>query len=1613
MLSPSTGEILAYLEVDIRLALPVTELYRLFLERHPDEKKLIEERATKRVIESANEIEKAKLNERIAVNTLDDESRMYNELEIVIYNIQGLPKRRDGSNPSPYVHFQLLGHPDKFTNPIENTLNPVYNERFPFGMVTNEQQCRLLRRSQLLLTAIDMKGEEEESKDESEGFIGEINVSLAPLSEGSAILDTFTLKNSSGDRVGVMRIAVQWKYRFKSQRELGPRALSGVEVECLISSFSPGDGHDGLVEYNSFLRFIDPPLSVSRAMERIQDYIHTVTQREGLASREILESITEHSGRIDEDFFLHCFSRLEIDVLPDEWIQLFRYIDNADNQSVTVDQILAVLNLDEVAGVPPSLQEKLILQMRNLNSKGIDPKKLFQRADQWGDRGLVTRLEFKSVLKKMGFQLIDEPDDDTRIDVTPSSKMKIESSDPLNDTMDSDDVLLPASTHRGVNEEILRQKEIFEKKLAEIQERTRSRPKPNSQVKSPRGLSDSLATETDIQTQQVVGKNMLDAGNNPFPDNEHRSSVGRRNDGMNISPDKSLLDSMATKLQSHYRGFSARKRIQNDSSSLDNSNFKLYSLHPKDSPSKNVPSENESFQRAGIIHAEDVLRATLRELQGVQPAPNFLGTFLKVDRKRVDHVNRKQFAFVMSQFPEVQLPPEILRELMDYFDASTDGSMIDYNAFCRFCNFRQLEILPAIKLLKHMVMSPNAILRFRSLDTAGTGFLPRQDVLKVLSDLGFGHFTQQQTLNMITLFETRVDGHVNYSNFVEFIRDNLMSRYFDELCEKLQHLVTEKGGTQENNLRRWYRRFDKEGLGSVSLASYLEFLAEFDLQHYPKQVTHAVYNFINNEKSGSGISFQEFNMWFTHPIDHHLSKYATTTKAEIQRKCNLYLIALASFQESSLEQLTQAYLLYDWRTPPTGMIGKGEFIRASINGGFPLSHAELRSLCGEFPSHLDEGKVLYKKFLAWASPSRGGEEVTSNMIAQSPYKRTSAIVRFLEQCIERKVDLQSVFGRYDNQGTGRIPAAEFAAALSDLGLSSISQYDIVELADRFKAIVGDFIMYRRIIAELLNQVDVRTGAIDIDIVDVIKASVLKRPGSLEKLEDAFKYYDRKGISRIQEADLGTIFEEANIKLSRQELESFADKYSIGPSGWIQYAAFLSTLNSRLGRGSTSGVSKAVPGLPDEVANRVSWLLETLILKGKDFRAELDTFDDRFTGSILQADFRDVFQDRFRAGFSSADFDSLEKAYRDRTDPRKVNFVKMLHELHPRNFKSITPEKLNLLEVSENLRSKIRKRCDYSSPGELNRPFRHFARKNFEWGFSPEELSIGMKDLGINLSWDQEKSLFDMINLDGAKTIKYNNFVVFVCDPHHDDVVWKLRRGIRRARISDLELMDTIEEQDSNESGLITSKQFMKALRSSNIDLSEQDILRLMLRFDNEEAQRFDVRMFRQFLIGDDQVDQVKSPVRVVAEDSPSRRSSEATEIRVINALRNRLLDQMEVGLTKSEIFAIFDESNKGSLDLVSLLQGARELSVPMTRAEGRSVLRRLSLLAGGIIDKSSLFEALEIESTKQMKKSRRSASPSRNKLEEEEEEIPLGILRTVHSIAKQVRLRIWNLLTDV
>ena len=370
-------------------------------------------------------------------------------------------------------------------------------------------------------------------------------------------------------------------------------------------------------------------------------------------------------------------------------------------------------------------------------------------------------------------------------------------------------------------------------------------------------------------------------------------------------------------------------------------------------------------------------------------------------------------------------------------------------------------------------------------------------------------------------------------------------------------------------------------------------------------------------------------------------------------------------------------------------------------------------------------------------------------------------------------------------------------------------------------------------------------------------------------------------------------------------------------------------------------------LSEELSLKCREYIQTLILRGVDFRREFDIYDTTYEGCILQTYFRHLLLDKLALNkytntisnrheskeghnsdpyFTLPELERIESIYRDNKDPRKINYIRFIHNIHPRHYNytqaynnnnSITYNNTNIHSSiwynAELLRMKIRRRCDYLTPGELRRPFRHFNRsKTYDNSINKTDFGIAIRDLGLKLSFDQELQLFKYFTTTPTTTtlttstsatttahntntnnsgnnsdvFYYSDFVVFVRDPLFDDVVWKFRRNMARSRVSINELEAAIrgvrggvrgggggghhydlshtrdaggrsvtggkgEGEEEDVEATITYKQFYKVLDRCNIDMSKTDTLRLLTKFDKEETQQLHIQSFLSFVTGGD------------------------------------------------------------------------------------------------------------------------------------------------------------------
>jgi Ca2+-binding EF-hand superfamily protein len=1638
MISLNTGEIIAHVDMQARLALPVSELYSLFVERHPTERKYIEDMSTRRALDSMENVEHAKLLTAAVTNTADEEGRLYNELEILILKAVGLPNSIDKNPPSPYVHFRFLGNPDTVTNVVANSSDPMFNEKFSFSMVTNDTQLRLLQRCKLQLTVLDMRADE--LNDKNDGLIGEVFVNLSEVSEGLSIgpLETFNIKNEENAKVGELQIAVRWKHTFRKQRELGPNALTAVEVEKLISAFSPGSEREGIVDYKSFCRFVEPPHNVHRIMEKLRSFAFRVKNENNLNDvRDVFRAIfgDRNGGTgFNEDTFvekLESITQID-DCFPRDYKDLFKFIDLDEDGFSNLDQFIAILNLDEVVGIPTALQEKLRLRSKDLGQRHISCLELFQRADQWGDKGSVTRLEFKNVLKKMGFVLVDDVSSSSGGELLGSRQpsnvsqaqmkrlrgvggsLQIEGDrDMLNDTMGSEDIIIgnddemvnagySAANNRSLAERLQVQAKLYEERKSEIEQQKNKAVANQTQqnrLNQQKVASSSSAATASIAT--AVGVNML-ADRDPYPAREHLVGVKGSSQARQRIPDKSETETSATKLQAQFRGHLTRKNTPLKAKPAETpqklatvsgvtgrtqpplgGSKETQRVSVKDGvagarrPSSGSASGGVSNSRGGAIQglaevgssllsAEVALRNSLRALEGSQPVPDILSGFRVVDAKSTGYVNRSQFAHVMQQFKMIRLHGQHLRVCMDFFDRGTEGTQIDYHAFVQFVRYKEPDLPTPIAKLHIMSLNNAADMKARHFDTSGTGLVKRSDMLRVLAELGYGQAAHSQILEALKLFETRTDGLVNYGNFIEYVKENGVNFEMDVISRQIYEVMAQTSESADSlddkTIRTFFKKIDVDGFGEFSLERFAEFIRSQGI-HCSNDSIFALFNSITEL---TGVKLHGFATWLRsipNPRKMPMTAYAHLSLSELQRKATSYMILLASSNGRTLQEIQQSFLIYDWRRPAEEIIEKSLFMNATSRVGFPFTNVELNVLAQEFGHPGVEGFVAYKRFLVWATPDVGKPGRASQdrdaraSASQDGGRSLHSVKTFLEKALHSGVDLLSVFRRYDAMDVGRLTPDQFCAAMADIGLSTVSKLEALNTAERFKAVVGDFILYRQLVRELLKHEDEVTKAHDIDAVDAVRSALLRSQVTLNRLREVFDYYDNRKAGKIAIEDLARVFEEARVRVHRNELNAIANRYPAG-NGLVGFVPLLQAVESRMGdRTAVPSQFAKYIHLPSELPSKIRSWFEHLIIRGREFRSEFDQTDEGHVGSIVQAHFREVLQDRLKAGFSAVELAAIESAYRDNRDPRKVDYIRFIYELHPRYY-GVEDSSEPVWMVAERLRQKIRRNCEFFTD-DLRRSYFHFSRKkDTAAAVSFEDFAVALRELQMKLAGDQERALFDQINLTRGKEFHYTDFVVFVRDPLHLDVVWKFRRLVGKTKVSEKELINALSDQDTNASGMLTRNQFSKALGSLHLELSGSDIARLLQRFDTEETQTLDIEKFILFVKG--QSDGEKQALR--SSTSSVRRSTDSSiETAMFRALKRVIEKKLAAGFTANEVFAAFDTNRTGTVDLRGLQEGARELGVSLERNEARSVMRRLVVLVGEALKRDAFFDALNID----------------------------------------------------
>lgn len=747
------------------------------------------------------------------------------------------------------------------------------------------------------------------------------------------------------------------------------------------------------------------------------------------------------------------------------------------------------------------------------------------------------------------------------------------------------------------------------------------------------------------------------------------------------------------------------------------------------------------------------------------------------------------------------------------------------------------------------------------------------------------------------------------------------------------------------------QKYKDERATGFSSAELIEYLQSHEI-NAPVDAIVLLFTDIDSDNNNQ-VFYADFIRWLRlYRTEYSRSKYldvvtANVSVTEIQQKLCKYILVINNINESeansssrsrivSVNDIYQAFEVYDVKK--SGVLFIEIFIDVTRRLGFLLTKSELTTIVNQFLWHENSEFVNYLEFISWCMPSENRSHksqkdfersithgpsfsqtselnaFSSSIVSSNKNYRSSqesendtlnktvrknkivpSLIRLLEKKIQHGIDLLQVFGRYDKSGKGRLHWNDFCAGLGDLGISSTTHSDVIDLADRFKATVGDYILYRRIISELLRYADDANKSDELDIVDIIKAEVINKKVSLDNLKVIFSNHDRYNNGKVYEEDINKVFAEANISLKSREVNIFCDKYSMignGKNSVISYEAFLMDLEKRL-KGHSSIVYKS---LSDDLVSKLSKLIDGLILNGHDYRNEFDYYDENFNGTISKSNFHDLLQDKYHGKLTYIELTSIDNVYEDKSkDSRNISYLKFFYDVHPRfshqlQFVSgrlisaltnasgrLAADELKYInEILDSLRLKIRRRCnEFRNVNELKKPFKHFARRKSNPNrVTLKDFEVAVKELGMKVTSEHTEVMFlaissysnvndDIQNHIGNRaetnivdhsweySFHFVDFILFVCDPYFHDVIWKFRRLLSRSYISNQEVMDGLLSFDKSNSGIITFRQFSKLMKSLNIDLSESDLNRLALCFHSVDQglDVISVSAFANFITG--------------------------------------------------------------------------------------------------------------------------------------------------------------------
>uniref|UniRef100_K3WS03 Calmodulin n=1 Tax=Globisporangium ultimum (strain ATCC 200006 / CBS 805.95 / DAOM BR144) TaxID=431595 RepID=K3WS03_GLOUD len=995
------GQVIGTLNFVLRLSCPISEIWRLHLRSYPQDVQLL-------ALEKKSSSQMSTADFLLDADEGGMEKHQVNELQITVFGCKRLRSygHKKGNSlsriPSSYVHYQLLGFPDVFTNIAPESANPEYDleySRQTFVMEIDACLLRFFSKFRLWLTVFDDQIElDGDSKDD--GMIGRCGVLLSELANGESIRGWFPLLDRGDHSAGEISVLIQWKDPFQILQFVSSRrARGGIDRPTDLHVLDFDQQHavmkllspdmDGRINYKQFLNYCLPsePLELitAKTKERFEYAIDTQQISSVEEAFKGSRETSRESGRIPiagcvlvmEKYGIFL-SDTEMDVLKESFGPIRG--NRADSESASQNYVVLHFLLQHI-NPRMSCSSRLLMhklrhtvrgflqqqQKKSKSSEFLSPARVFEQFDS-NLSGQVSRAEFKRCLSVFGFELVDVEKEYAALVAVPHvkqepvvSKEKDEKEPAKVKELDLDAEILvdtksashqmPTQPQRTINVSDTKTKDA-----AKTFNQASAAPSPTGEFqRRKQAFMDRMKAIASASSKSLVYEQL-----------EKRHDQQRRTEESTARiaemPRLDLINQQAARLQTpssiHH---DAAKTVQHQ-----------YRMH------RDSKRQTEYAKRCSILSADLQLqkifkRWTCGELETLQD--ELVGKIEAEipEAKKTHMVSRKQFGFLLSQFPRVAIDPALLSQLMEYFSISPTNpkSVVAYHSLIHFiCSIsteerveEQVHHHTVLKVLEDIcLVSPHALDTFVSVgDMNNTGSISFRRFQEALQRLGV-NMPSKDLRVVMTLFDCN-GIELLYHAFLHMIEQSPRSFQLKQVVSRCQRFgvskLKERLLMYMNSIDGSMTRQDLQYLFMQESNEFVQFdpkdarvlfeMINADSEAGKIPINALIARLENAIKNGNGMEMREMGKYSMHKLRRLARNCRKLT-------CDTHAYLIAQFER------------FDWREQ--GVVSLDEFVAVAQQNGFQvLTPLQLKQIAKCFGAKLrGQFGINYRQFLDWTNP---------------------------------------------------------------------------------------------------------------------------------------------------------------------------------------------------------------------------------------------------------------------------------------------------------------------------------------------------------------------------------------------------------------------------------------------------------------------------------------------------------------------------------------------------------------------------------------------------------------------------------------------------------------------